>query len=69
MSQDSKTSPVVGKNGFLYVDGVKIAKLIPERGVVQFVDPDRRRCIQKGREVVEVRISDLVNLPQQTKQK
>lgn len=66
MSQEPKLSPVVvGKNGFVYADGVRIAKLIPERGAVQFIDPDRRRCAQKGREVVEIRISDLINLPSQ----
>lgn len=66
MAQENKPSPiVVGKNGFVYADGVKIAKLIPERGVVQFIDPDRRRCLQKGRESVEVKLSDLANLPQQ----
>lgn len=65
MAEEKSSPVVVGKNGFVYADGVKIAKLIPERGVVQFVDPDRRRCAQKGREVVEIKISDLVNLPQQ----
>ena len=65
MAEETKSSPVVvGKNGMIYADGVRIAKLIPDRGVVQFVDPDRRRCVQKGREVVEVKLSDLVNLPQ-----
>lgn len=56
---------MVGKNGFVYADGVRVGKLVSERGVVQFVDPDRRRCQQKGREVVEVRLSDLANLIQQ----
>lgn len=66
MAEETRSSPVVvGKNGFVYADGVKIAKLVPERGVVQFIDPDRRRCAQKGRQVVEVRLTDLVNLPQQ----
>lgn len=66
MAQESKPSPiVVGKNGFVYADGVRVGKLVSERGVVQFVDPDRRRCQQKGREVVEVRLSDLANLIQQ----
>lgn len=65
MAEEVKSSPVVvGKNGFVYADGVRITKLIPERGVVQFIDPDRRRCLQKGREVVEVKLSDLVNLLQ-----
>jgi hypothetical protein len=64
MTEESKPSPVViGKDGFLYADGVKLARLIPERQTIQFLDRDRRRCLQKGREVVEVKISDLGNLP------
>lgn len=66
MSQTPKSSPViVGKNGYVYADGVKIAKFVPERQAVQFLDPDRRRCEQKGRQVVEVRLADLVKLPEQ----
>ena len=63
MDEQPKSSPVVvGKNGFCYADGVKVFRLIPERGVVQVIDPDRRRCEQKGREVVEIKLSDLANL-------
>lgn len=66
MAEEIKSSSVmVGRNGFVYADGVKIGKLVSERGVVQFADPDRRRCIEKGRQVVEVKLSDLVNLPKQ----
>lgn len=66
MAEEAKSSPVIiGKNGMAYVDGVRVGRLIPERGTIQFVDPDRRRCVQKGRDVVEVRLSDLANLPQQ----
>jgi len=65
MEEQPKPSQiVVGKNGMVYADGVKIARLIPERGVMQFLDRDRRRCSERGSEVVEVRISDLGNLPQ-----
>jgi hypothetical protein len=49
----------------VYADGVKIGRLIPERGVMQFLDRDRRRCSERGSETVEVRLSDLGNLPQQ----
>jgi len=63
MDEQPKSSPVVvGKNGFCYADGVKVFRLIPERGVVQIIDSDRRRCEQKGREVVEIKLSDLANL-------
>lgn len=62
---ETKSSPVmVSKNGFVYADGVKIGKLVSERGVVQFIDRDRRRSAQRGSDVVEVRLSDLANLPQ-----
>jgi hypothetical protein len=65
MTQPPKSpSIVVGKNNYLFVDGVKIARLVPERGVMQFLDRDRRRCAERGSETVEVRLSDLANLPQ-----
>lgn len=65
MSQSKPSPVVVGKDGYVYADGVKLGKFVPERQSVQFLDRDRRRCLIKGREVVEVRISDLANLPQQ----
>lgn len=62
MNSQPKSSPVVvGKNGFVYADGVKVFRLVGE-GVVQIVDPDRRRCEQKGRQTVEIKLSDLANL-------
>lgn len=66
MAQETKTSPVtVGRDGFVYADGVKLGRFIAERQTIQVKDSDRRRCLIKGREVVEIRISDLANLPQQ----
>lgn len=63
MSQSPKPSPVtVGKDGFVYADGVKFGRYVKERQTVAIKDQDRRRCLVKGREVVEIRISDLVNL-------
>lgn len=62
--QPKPSSVVVGKNGIVYADGVKVFRLIPERGVVQVIDTDRRRCEQKGRQVVEIKLSDLANLTQ-----
>lgn len=65
MSQSPKPSPVtINKEGFVVVDGVKVAKFIPERQSIQFLDRDRRRCAEKGREVVEVRLCDLADIPQ-----
>lgn len=64
MDEQPKPSPVVvGKNGMVYADGVRVFRLVGE-GVVQIVDPDPRRCAQKGRQVVEIKLSDLANLPQ-----
>lgn len=63
MSQNPKLSPVtVGRDGFVYADGVKLGRFIPESKSIQFLDRDRRRCTEKGREVVEIKISDLTNL-------
>ena len=62
----SKLSPVsVGKDGFVYADGVKIGRQGSGPGLIQFFDRDKRRCQEKGRQVVEVSISDLANLPKQ----
>ena len=55
----------VAKNGMVYADGVRVGRFLPDKGVIQFVDKDKRRCLEKGRDVVEVRLSDLVNLPKQ----
>lgn len=52
----------VGKDGYVYVDGAKIARYDSSRQVLQFVDRDRRRCLQKGREVVEVNVSEFGKL-------
>jgi hypothetical protein len=63
MAQNPKPSPVaVGKDGFLYADGIKLGRFIPESKSIQFFDRDRRRCAEKGREAVEIKISDLANL-------
>jgi len=65
MDKQPESSPVVvGKNNYIFIDGVKIARLVPERGVMQFLDRDRRRSAERGSETVEVKISDLANLPQ-----
>lgn len=61
--QVPKVSQVqVGKDGFVYADGVRLGRFVPERQSIQYADKDRRRCIERGRDVVEVKISDLANL-------
>lgn len=52
----------VGKDGFVYADGIKIGQHIPERGTIAIMDKDHRRCIQKGREVVEIKIAEFGKL-------
>lgn len=64
--QIPKSSPVVvGKDGFAYADGVRLGKIIPDRGTIQILDKDRRRCLIRGRETIEIKLTDLANLPQQ----
>lgn len=66
MTEQSKSSLVViGKDGFAYADGVRLGRFIPESRSIAFLDKDRRRCVEKGREAVEVRLSDLANLSPQ----
>lgn len=60
--QPNSQTLFVGKDGYAYVDGVKIARYVPDRQVLQFVDRDRRRCLQKGREVVEISVTEFGKL-------
>lgn len=52
----------VAPDGFLYADGVKVARYVPERGTLEFHDKDRQRCAQLGRTTVEVPIADVAKL-------
>lgn len=53
----------VGVDGFVYADGVKLpAKFIAERGVLQFVDKDRRSVSRRGTRFVEVPVTDVARL-------
>lgn len=52
----------VDRAGFLYVDGVKVAKYLPEKRCLQFFDKDRVRSTQRGSNVVEVPLSDIAAL-------
>lgn len=55
----------VGRDGFVYADGVKIARYRPERQTLEFYDKNRQRCAQLGRTVVEVPIADVAKLAQE----
>lgn len=55
----------VAPDGFVYADGVKLARYRPERQTLEFYDKNRQRCAQLGRTVVEVPIADLARLAQE----
>ena len=54
----------IDKNNFLRIDGVLVCKFLPDRGCLQFVDKDRRRCEKRGTRYVEVTVADLITLCQ-----
>jgi hypothetical protein len=58
----ARSPVVVDGSGFVYVDGVKIAKYLPERHCLQFLDKDKRRSDQRGSNVVEASLIDLVSI-------
>lgn len=62
-----KLSKIVITDGWATVDGVKIARFVAERGVLQFVDKDRRRSSARGSRYVEVAVVDMVNLGKEGK--
>ena len=47
-------------NGFLYADGVKIGRLFPERGTIQFCDKSPCRSAVRGSRYVEVLITSFI---------
>lgn len=59
---DSGDSIVVDSNNFVYVQGVRIARLVPASGSLQFLDRDRRRSEERGTRIVEVRLSEVAKL-------
>jgi hypothetical protein len=48
------------KHNYIYVDGAKVCRYIPERKVLEFVDHNRQRREGRGTRFVEVGIYDLV---------
>ena len=51
-------------DGFVYADSVKVARFVPERGTLEFIDKNRQRCEQLGRRTVEVPVADMAKLMQ-----
>lgn len=62
MESKQVNSLSVGKDGYVYADGIKIGRHIPERGTIAIMDKDQRRCLQKGREIVEIKIAEFIKL-------
>ena len=54
-------------DGFVYADSVKVARFVPERGTLEFIDKNRQRCEQLGRRTREVPIVDMTKLMQTDK--
>lgn len=52
----------IAPDGYLYADGVKVARYVPERGTLAFHDKNRQRCEKLGRTTVEVPIADVAKL-------
>lgn len=52
----------VDVQGYIYADGVRIARISPDKRCLQFLDRDRRRSDQRGSSFVEVAIKDMANL-------
>ena len=51
----------IDERNFLWVNGAKSGfKFFPEKGVLQFVDKDRRRAAERGARVVEIFITELM---------
>ena len=56
----------VAGDGFLYADGVKLpAKFIPDRGVLKFVDKDRRSASRRGSRYVEVPVAEMIRFAEE----
>ena len=55
-------SVCLDEEGYLYVDGVKVAKLDIARRVLVFFDKDRRRCVTRGSRFVELPIDTVHKL-------
>ena len=57
-----KTNLQIDPNGFICADGVKICRLDPSRGLLLFLDKDRRRSAERGTDQVAVTVADLVQI-------
>lgn len=60
ITPNSKVS--VDANNFVYVEGVKVARYVPETKSLQFIDKDRIRSNQRGSNVVEVPLSEVAKI-------
>ena len=51
---------IIDNVGFVYIDGVRVFRLIPTRQALQFWDRDHRRSLERGTRHVEIGIDELV---------
>ncbi len=61
-SEGNSSSIRVDRNGFVYADGVRVARYLPEKKSLQFLDKDRKRSSARGSRYVEVSISEVASL-------
>jgi len=50
----------IDEQHYIYVEGARICRYIPERQALQFLDKDRLREAARGSRLVEVSLLDLV---------
>ena len=53
---------IIDNVGFVYIDGVRVARWIPDRQALQFWDKDRRRVSERGSRCVEVELDRLMRV-------
>ena len=48
----------IDDDGFLYVDGVMVARWIPQMRALEFCDKNKLRSAQRGSRLVRIRLRD-----------
>lgn len=60
--QLSSTKFRVDSDNYVYIEGVKVFRYVPEKECIQFQDKDRMRSTQRGSNIVEIPLSELAKL-------
>jgi len=53
---------IIDNVGFVYIDGVRVARWIPDRQALQFWDRNRNRTMRRGSRYVEVELDRLMRV-------